>query len=106
MQGCHDVVGGARDAGIADEVGHGRDADGKQHARDREDDHQFEQRESGLGSFHGLHYKERRPWLKRAFRRALARWRRTAEWPVYRVSYVGSRVNCLTFLLAPIRALN
>ena len=53
MQGRHDVVGGARDAGIADEIGHGRDADGKQHARDPEDDHQFQQRESGLGSFHG-----------------------------------------------------
>ena len=59
VQGRHDVVGGGGDAGVADEVAHGGDADGHQHAGDRQDDHQLQQRETGLGSFHGSHYTER-----------------------------------------------
>ena len=58
MQGGHDVIRRAGDARIAYEVAHGRNGNGEQDAPDRDDQHQFEQRESGLGSFHGSHYKE------------------------------------------------
>jgi hypothetical protein len=59
VQGCHDVVRGSRDPPVPDEVAHCRDRDGHQNACDGENHHELEQRETGRGSFHGLHYKER-----------------------------------------------